>query len=1107
MDPVTPVALARIVAEASPIRERLASESFEPDPENLRQDEPRIRARLDRWCQVVARGDWELFRRRLEWSGWDVDRVHAALGTVRLREGRELPAWAGTLAQVMQTTAEFFGESAGPLGPLPVDSGDPLPFEDLLLPAVIAARRKLLAHLHSPDLPSDLLSQDAYLALERSLLRKLTTSCGQVLAAEFSRLHPGARTVLQMGDDCAPPRTSQQHYKTFVTELLRGGLAAVFRTYPVLGRLVATTIDFWVESTEEFLRRLELDWPAIRRVFESSQRPAPDVRPTHSPIVVSVRSSLSDPHNRGRQVIALTLSSGQKVIYKPRDVSLEAAYYELVAWCNERAGLPLSLRVVRVLTCSGYGWMECVEQSPCEDDAAAHRYYQRAGMLLCLLHVLGTNDCHFENLVASGEEPILVDAETLLHHQPGLTLDPSEAAVDRQFRESVLQTGLLPQWQMGRDGRGAYDLSGLGAIGPQQLPIRHVQWKAVNSDGMHFTYEAVSMLGANVPTLRGVDVHPNDFSEELTQGFEQMYRFLIEQRAALLAPNGPLAAFRMQRVRILFRPTVVYGLLLRKAAMPGYLRDGADLSIEVEFLNRTFLTTPERPDTWAIAETECRAIEQLDIPYFTASTGSAVLMAGSESIDHYFSEPSFGQTMSRLLRLGEGDLRWQTGIIRGTLAARVAQPPHAGGASAVIPMRGGPHEGESRVLPAAELLQEAQRIAAEIKARAVEAPDGRVTWISLQYIPGAERFQFQPLGEDLYSGHCGIALFLAALYRVDGNTEHRDLALAALRNLRRVLNTADADEKRQRFARDVGIGGATGLGSIVYALVSVGRLLRDAELLEDARRAAHLVTRELIARDRQLHVMGGAAGAILGLLALANAIGEKAVIARAVACGQRLLIEQRNNGRSPRAWKTAAEKFLTGFAHGAAGIAYALLRLFAVTRDRAYIEAAEEGMAYERSVFSSEAANWPDLRFHREGAAPEFSAGWCHGAPGIGLARLGGAAIVENEAYVEDVAVAVETIKTCDRWDVDHLCCGHLGRIDVLLTAGQKLSRPELSQLAQERAAWVVMRARRLGAYRLFGNLPPRVFCPGLFQGIAGIGYELLRLATAEALPSVLLWE
>jgi lantibiotic modifying enzyme len=52
----------------------------------------------------------------------------------------------------------------------------------------------------------------------------------------------------------------------------------------------------------------------------------------------------------------------------------------------------------------------------------------------------------------------------------------------------------------------------------------------------------------------------------------------------------------------------------------------------------------------------------------------------------------------------------------------------------------------------------------------------------------------------------------------------------------------------------------------------------------------------------------------------------------------------------------------------------------------------------------------------------------------------------------------------------------------------------------------VVARARRSGAYRLFPNLPSTAFNPGFFQGVAGIGYSLLRLADKD-LPSVLLWE
>jgi lantibiotic modifying enzyme len=53
-------------------------------------------------------------------------------------------------------------------------------------------------------------------------------------------------------------------------------------------------------------------------------------------------------------------------------------------------------------------------------------------------------------------------------------------------------------------------------------------------------------------------------------------------------------------------------------------------------------------------------------------------------------------------------------------------------------------------------------------------------------------------------------------------------------------------------------------------------------------------------------------------------------------------------------------------------------------------------------------------------------------------------------------------------------------------------------------AASVVAAARRSGAYRLFANLPNAAFNPGFFQGVAGIGYGLLRLVD-EDLPSALL--
>jgi lantibiotic modifying enzyme len=76
---------------------------------------------------------------------------------------------------------------------------------------------------------------------------------------------------------------------------------------------------------------------------------------------------------------------------------------------------------------------------------------------------------------------------------------------------------------------------------------------------------------------------------------------------------------------------------------------------------------------------------------------------------------------------------------------------------------------------------------------------------------------------------------------------------------------------------------------------------------------------------------------------------------------------------------------LAGLSHGAAGIAWALLALFARTGEERFRTAARGGIAFERSVFSTEAGNWRDLR---DPEHARFPTAWCHGAPGIGLARL-----------------------------------------------------------------------------------------------------------------------
>ena len=99
--------------------------------------------------------------------------------------------------------------------------------------------------------------------------------------------------------------------------------------------------------------------------------------------------------------------------------------------------------------------------------------------------------------------------------------------------------------------------------------------------------------------------------------------------------------------------------------------------------------------------------------------------------------------------------------------------------------------------------------------------------------------------------------------------------------------------------------------------------------------------------------------------------------------------------------KTGTQWHVTG-----AG-AYALDSLAVATGREDFAAAASECIAFEGSSFDAGCNNWPDLRGEGE---PSWPCQWCHGAPGIGLARVAMARHRKNGRgqLKDDVVHAVE---------------------------------------------------------------------------------------------------
>jgi lantibiotic modifying enzyme len=134
-----------------------------------------------------------------------------------------------------------------------------------------------------------------------------------------------------------------------------------------------------------------------------------------------------------------------------------------------------------------------------------------------------------------------------------------------------------------------------------------------------------------------------------------------------------------------------------------------------------------------------------------------------------------------------------------------------------------------------------------------------------------------------------------------------------------------------------------------------------------------------------------------------------------------------------------------------------------------------------------------------------FMCAWCNGAPGIGLARIGAMDILESDIIRKHIHSAMQTTIEHVMQPRDHLCCGNMGRAEVLLTAGTRLSRPEWVEEAVKLASQTTDRSKKNGSFSL--SFRHGFYNPSLFQGAVGVGYNLLRLTQQEHLPSVLLLE
>lgn len=1051
-----------------------------PEPSGKWHDPVLATRRLQHWRDRPPLDEDATWRRRLALAGASEEDLFTIAGEApEALRGR----WSGTPGWVAEIGRAY---SAPVAEPFPWPDGitrERAPFLPLAEPLVRAAAEQLLGRVRRlvETLPAapPFEPESACRALLAHLPEHLALPLDRLLVVELHAAKLEGRL---------PGKTPQERFEAFRRSLYDRDVALdVLARYPVFARALVVRLAQWQEAALELLRHLAADASELSSRFHGGRELGR---------LAETQGGLSDPHQGGRTVFIVRFEGGPRIVYKPRPLGAERAFQDLLSWLNAKGWDP-PFATLDVLDAGDHGWMEHVAPRSCDTPEEARRFFLRQGGYLALLHLLDGTDVHHENLIAAGEHPVIVDLETLFHPPvDGPSLRGADRHPGAPLRDSVLASGLLPQRVWGSRERAGVDLSALGSRPGQLTPQPVLAPADRDTDAMRFERRPVEIpLGENRPRLQGREISVLEHGAEIEEGYARLFRLLVRHRAELAAEDGPLAAFAGAPVRPIFRPTAAYGSLLVEACHPHVASNALERD---RLFDRLWTGIERRPYLEALIPFEGEELARGDVPRFVTRPDSRDLWTGTgERLPEVFEDTGLERVRRRLARWGERDLERQRAVIRGSLDVLRLAAGTPGRTSYRFRAGAGPASRN-------RLLEASRRVGRRLLDLAFRGP-AEALWLMVDH-GEPEGWRFAPTGPDFYLGLPGIALYLGYLGELTGDREYREVARLALRSQR--LQIEHEPE------RVTGLGILNGWGGVIYALTHLGVLWRDRELLDEAEGTVGRL-QDRIAADTLLDLGAGSAGCLLGLLALGEHRPSDRLWSTARRCGERVLAAAEPQDRG-LGWTMplAGNRPLAGMSHGAAGIALALLRLATANGDDRFRQAAIQGIEFERTLFSAAEGNWPDLRAsdpegeggdHAPGpdgrGTGRFMCAWCHGAPGVGLARVAGLPQLDEPSVRREIEVAVETTLREGFGDNHSLCHGDLGNLDFLLSAARAFDDRELLDEVYRRAAGVLESIEENGW--LFG-LPGNVETPGLMVGLAGVGYGLARLAAPDRLPSIL---
>lgn len=857
----------------------------------------------------------------------------------------------------------------------------------------------------------------------------------------------------------------------------------LFEIYPCLERLIFESIHNIVINYTNLIQRLNKDHMLIVNEICNG---------SNFNKILNIQTDISDSHKKGATVCILTLDNGKKVVYKPRSLKIENVYQKFLNYLSK--GCKYKMGYFKVIDCKQYGWEEFISYRTCYKKEEIRRYYYRFGVLIFCNYILNTNDLHEENLVAAGEYPIIIDAETILDNKKKRNFNTSREAINNILHESVLYSGLLPHYRFSNKGKGL-DMSAINGKEGNKYPI--VIPKIVNlcTSGMHFEYEhPVTHSNKNLATLNHKFISSSKFINDIDSGFRDAYLYTLRNKDKTLRF---INIFENINVRHLIQDTQRYAMIIHTSVHPDFMQDGKDRQL---FLCSIFNNVKEVQGSLDIAKMEIEDMLHMDIPYFYLNTSSKSLFGFEKrELKNYFSNTSIDHLKEKIISLKYDDMERQSMFIK-----------------IILTNVNNFHVNEKKITfhqikyinSKASMLKASDTIAKTlIKTAIFNDKKDDINWIGVTLIGDEDNYAWdiRPLGTYLYEGLSGIAIFFNALQKLNPQNVYENVCTSLMNEL---FSYTDEMCDRTENLENESSGAFGGESSLMYTYEILYKITNNEDYLKYAEKHFHIISKAIIS-DKSFDIIYGNSGAIITLINMYRLTNDTKYLNVAKQAGMLLVNNQEMDDKSKGGWKNDGRKFpLAGFSHGASGIILALIRLWNATNDFIFLDSAMKGIKFENTLFVKKYGNWKDERFYSGKKASDkgiYTVAWCHGAAGILLSRVKIYKYLledKKDKIFDDIKIASKTIISRGILANNCLCHGNLGNTEILSEYTSIFNDQDTKDFCKKVRQLIAENICN-GKFDCDNAFLYGYKLQGFMTGLSGMGYSLLR-DLDDKLPCIL---